>query len=414
MPKVLLIGGNRSTVGSIKALRAAGFKIAVAEKLPRQYALAEADFGFEVAQDDVNALRDVIRSLAGIDGVIGINETAMWSAAQLQEEFCLPGLSIKVISRTLSKLAQRQCWAKDEALSVPFMSVCSRKDVQPAVASLGGCPVVIKPDISRGGSRGVSLVSSEDELEEAFSFAEQHCLNGSSVVIERALVGPQYSAELMTENGRTRVLAIGQKIKSAPPARVDLAVCYPGLSDPIMAAAIEEMCAKAKALLGITRGPGHIEFAITQDGPRPIELGARCGGSITPDLAAHVCGYHPMVEAARLACGQRCDGWPNAQSRGAVLMFLAFPAGPVRRLYIPDTLVANRWVLDFDSYLPAGGSTGPIQWTSQRVGYIGIVAATGVAALERARDAAGSIFVERPTGEHIPPLAAELELQGER
>ena len=77
MPKILLIGGNRSTIGSIKALRAAGFCVAVADKLPRQYALASADIGLEIAPGDISGLQDAIRTLGGVDGIIGINETAM-------------------------------------------------------------------------------------------------------------------------------------------------------------------------------------------------------------------------------------------------------------------------------------------------------------------------------------------------
>jgi hypothetical protein len=407
MPKLLLIGGNRSTIGSIRALRASGFTVALAEKLPRQYALAAADFGFEVAPHDVAGLRGVIRSLGAVDGIIGINEVAMESAAVLQDEFGLPGLPRDVIRRTGSKLAQRHFWATDPDLFVPFRTVTSAEELLRAVASVGGYPVVLKPDMSHGGSRGVSLVASEADLEVSFAFAQQHCLQGSAVIVERALDGPQFSAELMTVDGCTRVLAIGRKIKSKPPARVDLAISYPGVTDQTSITAIETMCAKAKALLGITRGPGHIEFTISGQGPRPIELGARCGGSLTPDLAAHVSGYHPMVEAARLACGQGSGHWPQVRQRGAVLMFLAFSPGSARVLHIPESLAHDPAVLDFDARLPDSGRIEPIQWTSQRVGYLGVIAQDGPTALARAHDLAATIRLEDERGDCRRPLTPE-------
>ena len=73
----------------------------------------------------------------------------------------------------------------------------------------------------------------------AFAFAHAHGLPGSVVVVERALSGPQYSAELMVLDGKTRVLAIGRKIKSEAPYCVDLAIVYPGVTDEAVIEAIE-------------------------------------------------------------------------------------------------------------------------------------------------------------------------------
>src|ERR1051326_4320360 len=175
MPRLLMIGGNRSTIGSIKALRTAGFDLAVAEKLPRQYALAHADHPFEISPSDVAGLRAAISSLGGVDGIIGINEAAMMSAAILQQELGLPGVTPEVIRRTTSKLAQRQAWAADPDLQVSFRVVASAEALHDAARAIG-FPVIIKPDLSHGGARGVSLAKSEDQLDDAFNFAASHCL----------------------------------------------------------------------------------------------------------------------------------------------------------------------------------------------------------------------------------------------
>lgn len=404
MPRVLMIGGNRSTIGSIRALRADGFEVAVADKLPRQYALAEADTGLEIAPGDVEALDAAIRTMGGVDGIIGINEVAMLSAADLQSRFGLPGLPRPIIERTISKLAQRRCWAGDPALFVPYETVGSANEAMAAIEAVGGLPVIVKPDMSEGGSRGVSLVSGRDEMARAFAFAREHALPGSEVLVERALSGPQFSAELLVKDGRTHVLAIGRKIKSEPPYRVDLAIGYPGETDEGTLEAIERMCGKATALLGIAAGPGHIEFTLTAEGPKPIELAARCGGSITPDLAFHASGYHPTVEAARLACAVPHPGPVRPARRGAVLMFLAFPPCTARTMHVPENLSTSEGVIDFDYWLPADGVIAPIRWTSQRSGYVGVVAADGPSALERAQDIAAQIQLETTDGTFCRPL----------
>jgi hypothetical protein len=401
-----MIGGNRSTVGAIQALRANGFEVAVAEKLPRQYAFKVANRGFEVVASDLPGLRAAIKSYGGVNGIVGINETAMMSAAILQAEFGLPGLPSKVISKTLSKLAQRQAWSADPLLAVPFETVASERDLKYAAARIG-YPVIVKPDLSHGGSRGVSLVHNEGELEAAFSFAQGHALARSLIIVERALTGPQFSAELATRDGITRVLAIGRKIKSAAPFRVDLAISYPGVTDETEIAKIECMSAAACSRLGIVRGPGHIEFAVTPDGPRPIELGARCGGSLTADLVAHVSGYHPMVEAGRLACDLPTDGWVNVSRRGAVLMFLAYPPGKAKTLNMPASVTDDPALMDADARLPDGNVIEPLQWTSQRIGYLGVVGEDGPAAMARALALASQVRVETESGEFQPPLTLE-------
>jgi biotin carboxylase len=403
-----MIGGNRSTIGTIKALRAQGFQVAVAEKLPRQDAFAAADKGYEVAATDLVGLRAAIQDWGGVDGIVGINEAAMTSAASLQAELGLPGLPPEVIRRTASKLAQREAWAKDPLLAVPFQTVASVQELAQAAARIG-YPVIVKPDLSQGGSRGVSLAHDQGEIEAAFAFAQAHGLEGSQVIVECALDGPQFSAELVTCNDFTRVLAIGRKIKSAIPYRVDLAISYPGVIDENTITAISRMAAAACARLGITHGPGHIEFAVTPDGPRPIELGARCGGSLTADLAAHVSGYHPMVEAAKLACGLPTDGWSNVQSRGAVLMFLAYPPGKAKALHMPESVLQDPAVLDATARLPDSGMIEPVQWTSQRVGYLGVVGDNGPATLQHALTLAAQIKVESENGTFHVPLTVETK-----
>ena len=178
-----------------------------------------------------------------------------------------------VIAKTKSKLAQRRAWARDRALCVSFTTVEALEDMDPAIDAVGGFPVIVKPDRSLGGSRGVSLVANAADNATAFAFARAHSLPGSAIVVESALSGPQYSAELMVRDGRTRVLAIGRKVKSAAPYCVDLAIVYPGVTDEAAIGAIEDMCARATSLLGITRGPGHIEFALTRGWPKTDRTG---------------------------------------------------------------------------------------------------------------------------------------------
>ena len=67
-------------------------------------------------------------------------------------------------------------------------------------------------------------------------------------------------------------------------------------------------------------------------------------------------------------------------------MFLAFPPCRARTLYLPEALASNPAILD-GMHLPDDGVIRPVQWTSQRLGYFGVVADDGPAALARALEA---------------------------
>ncbi|MBK7139349.1 MAG: ATP-grasp domain-containing protein [Bacteroidetes bacterium] len=71
-------------------------------------------------------------------------------------------------------------------------------------------PIIIKPDKSFGGSRGVSKINFIEQAQQAFDFASQASFN-RKVVIENCAEGIEYSCEVLVFNKQTSVLAIGQK-----------------------------------------------------------------------------------------------------------------------------------------------------------------------------------------------------------
>jgi biotin carboxylase len=239
-----------------------------------------------------------------------------------------------------------------------------------AADRLARFPLIFKPDRSFGGSRGVTRVETSGDVDSAFRAAQAGGLASSDVVIEHCVDGSEHSAEVLRWNGKTSVLCIGQKIKSLLPYRVDVSVRYPAQLTAAQEAAVADMCDRAMSALGLIQGVAHVEFAYTEQGPVLFELGARCGGGHTPQIAHHVSGVNEFVEACRMACGMPPNQFEPTRRRGADYRFLVFAPGVIESVEIPEALVNKGSVLDVGVTVQPGDQIRPLRSTADRTGFL--------------------------------------------
>lgn len=409
MPRLLVLGAGLGLVPRIRAARAAGFFCIVADDLPVPHGFVVADAALQVRPDDVAALRKGVAALGGVDAVLGTNEATALAAAQLGRALGLRGAAEpEIVAQGLDKLAQRQAWQRRAPeYHVPHRLLRGPEELPGLAAALGGFPLVLKPQRSTGGSRGVSLVEGEAGLAEAYAFAATSGLPGSAVLAEAALPGPQFSCETLLRDGVAHCVAVGRKVKSPPPARVDLAVVYDRDADQWRAEAAR-MVGALCAALGFRDGATHTEFAATPAGLRPIELAMRCGGGLTPDLAGRVGGVDPFLAEARRACSLPETLPPPAApiAAEACFRFLLFPPGQALRAEIPEGLRQEQGVVAAEIFLAGDGRIAPLRWTSQRSGWIGLAqppeASPGVVA--RSEALAARLRLHYADGSAHPPL----------
>ena len=213
-------------------------------------------------------------------------------------------------------------------------------------------------------------------------------------------------------NGKTSLLCIGQKIKSLRPYRVDVSVQYPAQLTAAQESNIADMCHEAVTALGLTQGAAHVEFGYTDQGPVLFELGARCGGGHTPQIAHHVSGINEFVEACRMSCGMPPNRFTHTSRRGADYRFLVFPPGVVERIEIPQTLVADGSILDAGVTVQPGDEIRPLRSTSERAGFLVAVGEILQEAVARADRGCREILIRYADGttRHAAELVEFREL----
>jgi biotin carboxylase len=396
--RILILGGGRYNVPSIQAAREVGFFTLVADKNPEAPGLKAADQALPIDLNDCESLARAATEHGGVDGVVSMAEVGVRAAAGISARLGLPSISEEAAANATSKAAMRHNWQRILQYSTDFGVVSSLDAAREAAAKMGRFPLILKPDRSFGGSRGVTRVEEASEIANAFHAAQSGGLAHSDVVIERCIEGSEHSAEVLIWNGKTSVLCIGQKIKSLRPYRVDVSVQYPAELTAAQELLIADMCQQAVATLGLTQGVAHIEFGYTDQGPVLFELGARCGGGHTPQIAHHVSGVNEFVEACRMACGLPPSRFEPISRRGADYRFLIFAPGTVHQIDIPERLAADEAVVDLGVTVQPGDEIRPLRSTSDRSGFLVVTGETLQEAAERADQGCSEIAIHYADG----------------
>jgi biotin carboxylase len=379
--RILILGGNRSNLLSVRAAKRAGFVTYVADPRPEASCLQAADYPLRLDVLEPESILSAVQQAGGVDGVVSTSEVGVEAAVYISRKLGIRSISEVVAARARSKAAMRELWAGSR-FSVDFAVARTETEAQDAAQKLG-LPVVVKPDRSFGGSRGVSRVASHEQLAAAFHFARSAGMPGTAVVIERCITGTEYSCEVLIGDGTVSVLCIGQKVKSLPPYRVDVSVQYPAPFTTEQECEIERMCLEATSALGLTHWVAHVEFAWTDCGPVLFELGARCGGGHTPDVAQAVSGVEEFVEVCRMACGDDLCQFRPLRRSGADYRFLIFPPGKACHFEIPDAVRRCPEVLDVEILLKPGDDIHGVRTTTDRAGFV----------VTRGRDRASAVEV---------------------
>lgn len=410
--RILILGGGRYNVPSIRNARDAGFFTLVADRNPEAPGLKEGDVALAIDLNDCDSLVESITQHGGIDGVVSMAEVGVRAAATLSSRLGLSSISEEAAANATSKAAMRRRWQKIAIYSTPFEVVNTPTEAEQAANRLGDFPLILKPDRSFGGSRGVTRVEHIGQVSAAFAAAQTAGLANSEVIVERCVEGGEYSCEVLVWQGKTSVLCMGQKVKSFLPYRVDVSVQYPARLNTVQEQAIAEMCHEAISALGLTQGAVHVEFAYTDRGPVLFELGARCGGGHTPQIARHVSGVDEFLQACRLACAMPPSQFEPSQRRGADYRFLIFAPGVVKEFTIPDSVRSDPRILDVGITIQPGEMVHALRSTSDRAGFLVSTGDTLQQAVDGANHACRKIVLcyEDGTAAHASELLEFPEL----
>ncbi|MBD0370362.1 MAG: ATP-grasp domain-containing protein [Pyrinomonadaceae bacterium] len=368
--RVMILGASRYYVRSILAARELGCEVLAIDRNPEAEGFRHADFHEAV---DITDIKGAVRTARryGVDGVVAVNDFGVRTAAAIARELKLVGISPEVAEYATSKAWMRRKWEERGVPSAQFRVIKTLEEARRAVEELNTWPLVLKPADSRGGgSRGVSRIDDENQLERALIFA-QSFYEDKAVVIEEFIEGIEHSIETITFEGETHVLAVSDKVKTPPPFRVDKSVIYPTVLTGERLERVHEVAKAAVRALDIDVGAAHIEMCTTESGPRLFELGARCGGGGTPDpIVPFLTGIEMFKEVVRIALGERPQRLSPLYTKGCVYRFITPRPGTIRKISGLEEVKTWENILDCELLVGVGDTVREVEQGGDRAGFI--------------------------------------------
>jgi len=137
-------------------------------------------------------------------------------------------------------------------------------------------PLIVKP-IDRSGSRGITKVSSLDELEGAIDLAKSVSFS-DVVLVEEYIGGSEYSVESISQNGKHQVLQITEKYTTGAPNYIEIGHLQPARLSEKLRHDIEKIVTDSLSALEFENGASHAEIKIDDGKITIIEIAGRMGG----------------------------------------------------------------------------------------------------------------------------------------
>jgi len=349
-----------------------------------------------VSTEDESAI-ERLASAERVDGLIapGI-DWPVAIAARTAQRLALPHpLSPETAMLSTSKLRQRDRFA-EAGIPQPAYEVCSGANEATEAAGRIGFPCVVKaPD--RQGQRGLTLVGSAGEMEQAVKIALA-ASRSATLLVEEHVPGRELTVNAFSVGGHFQPLTISDRLTAPLPAfGVALTHAWPSELEPAQIGAVVEAASAAARAVGIEDGPSYTQVLVGPEGPRVGELAARLGGGHDAELCRVALGVDLNGAALSAALGEEVSAAslaPVARVGGACVRFLVAPPGELREVTGVEEAFAEEGIRGIRIYRRPGHRFGELRRGADRAGAVLAVGESREQALERAARAEAMIRFE--------------------
>ncbi|MET9449785.1 ATP-grasp domain-containing protein [Streptomyces cinerochromogenes] len=236
---------------------------------------------------DGQAILDVLKPLHDerpFDRVLTTTEPAAESTGFVVDSLGLPGVTEATARALKDKALTRELLDKHGLSPVQYRMVESAADIAQFRAEVGE-RIIVKP-VDGVASLHIHPVDGPEDAERAWQALREAGITG--IIAEEYLDGPVVSVDSFSYEGRH--LPIGYSEYRMNERYVEWEVSTPSRYAKPWLAELRELTPKLLDAVGLTEGPSHSEFVLTEKGPRVLESHARLAGSGAPELVRRAFG----------------------------------------------------------------------------------------------------------------------------
>lgn len=327
MKRVLMLGGSMYQTYAIKEAVKLGYYVITCDYLPDNPGHKFAHEYHNVSTTDKEAVLKLAKELK-VDGVVAYaSDVAAPVAAYVSEKLGLPSSPYESV-RILSTKDLFRKYLREHGFNAPKAQGFSTYEEALEVIETFKFPVMVKP-VDSAGSKGVNKMTDKSQLK-AFVDDALHYSLSKRFIIEEFIVkkGPQISGDAFSVDGKIVFHCLGNEFYN-PNYEKDFAPlgeCWPFSMDQSI---IDQLIADIQRLitsLGMKSTAYNVEAFVGEDDKLYlIELGARAGGSLIPQLVNYVTGVNYVPYVIKAAVGDDCSDLKMAEARGCWSNYMVHP-----------------------------------------------------------------------------------------
>ena len=310
MKKILLLGGSAQQIVAIKTAQKLGYYTVLCDYLPDNPGQYEADKFYLVSTTDKDAVLEVARN-EQVDGVLAYaSDPAAPTAAYIAEKLGLSGAPYHSVE-TLCNKDQFRKFLIENGFSTPkAKGYASAEDALKEKENFE-FPIIIKP-VDSSGSKGATVLQTEDGLKNAldFAFSFSRC---HRIIVEHFIEKKHpylIGGDLFIENGKIVLWGLlnCHRDNCVNPL-VPVGKSYPLQLEDEDIQHVKETLSSMVEKLRISNGSMNVELVVDKSNRVwPIDVGPRSGGNMIPDLLGDMFGVDIAEMSVKAAMGAAIKG----------------------------------------------------------------------------------------------------------
>lgn len=310
MKKILLLGGSAQQIVAIKTAQKLGYYAVLCDYLPDNPGQYEADKFYLVSTTDKDAVLEVARN-EQVDGVLAYaSDPAAPTAAYIAEKLGLSGAPYHSVE-TLCNKDQFRKFLIENGFSTPkAKGYASAEDALKEKENFE-FPIIIKP-VDSSGSKGATVLQTEDGLKNAldFAFSFSRC---HRIIVEHFIEKKHpylIGGDVFIENGKIVLWGLlnCHRDNCVNPL-VPVGKSYPLQLEDEDIQHVKETLSSMVEKLRISNGSMNVELVVDKSNRVwPIDVGPRSGGNMIPDLLGDMFGVDIAEMSVKAAMGAAIKG----------------------------------------------------------------------------------------------------------
>ena len=213
MSKILFLGAAKFQTPPIEYARKAGYTVITADNLPTNYGHQFAHRSYNVSTTDIEGILEVAKK-EKIDGVVSFgSDVSMDACVAVAKALKLPSSvnDQEGINILVNKKLFRQFMVEKKIQNIYFKGFHDPKSIEQIreALDLSQLPLVVKP-VDASGSKGVSIINTESELEEK-TFSALKESRSKNIIFENYIrkKGFQICGDGFMFNGKLAFISFG-------------------------------------------------------------------------------------------------------------------------------------------------------------------------------------------------------------